>query len=97
MLGSQLLTRPGLVAGLMSLIRPQHLSMLAAWQASKSGAGPCVPKLTALPVLVANVLHDAILHGQPQALRNVYQVQTHQYHAILQSHDVLMLNDYRSL
>lgn len=85
MLGHRLLLQPGLVAGLVSLIRPAHLASLAAWQQGQSaaeGAGQenmrCPPAQRGatppLPVLVAAVLHEGLQHAQPQALRDILQV-----------------------
>lgn len=89
-LGHQVLLQPGLVAALANLIRPQHLAALADWHARSApaaapdvGLGAAGPAAGggAIPVLVANVLHEGIIHAQPAALRDVYQVQTELAHA----------------
>ena len=71
-LGHQVLLQPGLVPALVALMRPQHLAALANWYARV--APPAGADVSAVPVLVTGVLHEGILHAQPAALSNVYQV-----------------------
>lgn len=73
MLGHQLLMQRGLVPGLVSLIRPQHLTALAEWEARTGNPGHS-PRGRTVPGCVAAILQEAILHAQPAMLRDTYQV-----------------------
>lgn len=73
MLGPQLLLQRGVVPGLLSLIRPQHLASLADWEAQWSQAGQ-LPSSRTVPGLVAAILQDGVLQPQSTMLRDLYQV-----------------------
>jgi hypothetical protein len=73
MLGHQLLLQRGVVSGLVSLIRPQHLTALAEWEARTGNLGHS-PSGRTVPGCVAAILQEAILHAQPAMLRDTYQV-----------------------
>ena len=73
-LGPQLLLQRGVIRGLVSLIRPQHLTALADWEA-KTGAGSGRQQRgRSVPGLVAAVLQEGVLHPQPALLRDMFQV-----------------------
>lgn len=75
MLEHQLLLQPGLVPGLMALLSAQHLSALAAWNASAAPSQPsCGAERQPLPVQITNLLHDVVLHAHPSAARDILQV-----------------------
>ena len=72
--GPQLLLQRGVIRGLVSLIRPQHLTALADWEA-RQGAGPGRQQRgRSVPGLVAAVLQEGVLHPQPALLRDMFQV-----------------------
>ncbi len=71
-LGPQLLLKRGMIHGLVSLIRPQHLTALADWEA-KIGDGR-QQRGRSVPGLVAAVLQEGVLHPQPTLLRDMFQV-----------------------
>ena len=73
MLGQQLLLQRGVIQGLVSLIRPQHLASLADWEAQPSNAGP-LPHSRTVPGLVAAILQEGVLQPQSTALRDLYQL-----------------------
>jgi hypothetical protein len=84
MLGPRLLLQPGFLPGLVALISPRRLTTLAAWQrclsleeeGQKDEEGPnSQARQPALAVLVAGILHEAMLHAQSSALRDIHQVQ----------------------
>ena len=79
MLGPQLLLQRGVVPGLLSLIRPQHLASLADWEAQLGSAGQ-LPTGRTVPGLVATILQDGVLQPQSTALRDLYQAR-HAYPA----------------
>ena len=73
MLGQQLLLQRGMIPGLVSLIRPQHLASLAAWEAQAGSTGQ-LPNSRTVPGLVAAILQEGVLQPQSTMLRDLYQV-----------------------
>lgn len=73
MLGGQLLLQRGLVPGLVSLIRPQHLACLAAWEERHDDSWR-PPRSRTVPGLVAAILQDGIVQSQSTVLRDIFQV-----------------------
>ena len=73
MLGPKLLLRRGMITGLLSLIKPQHLASLANWEAQPGNAGQ-LPGGRTVPGLVAAILQDSFLQPQSSVYRDLYQV-----------------------
>ena len=74
MLGPQLLLQRGVTRGLVSLIRLQHLTALADWEARTGAGSQRQQRGRSVPGLVAAVLQEGVLHPQPTLVRNIYQV-----------------------
>ncbi len=72
LLGHQLLLQRGVIPGLVSLIRPQHLAILADWEARPGNPGQLARSRT-VPGLVAAILQEGVLHPQSTMLRDLYQ------------------------
>lgn len=73
MLGPKLLLQRGVILGLLSLMKPQHLAALADWEAQPGNAGQ-LPGSRTVPGLVAAILQDSFLQPQSNILRDLYQV-----------------------
>ena len=73
-LGPQLLLRRGVIRGLVSLIRPQHLTALADWEARPGAGSGRQQRGRSVPGLVAAALQEGVLHPQPALLRDMFQV-----------------------
>ena len=73
LLGQQLLLQRGVMPGLVSLIRPQHLASLADWEA-RAGSTGLLPSSRTVQGLVAAILQEGVLQPQSTMLRDLYQV-----------------------
>ena len=72
LLGLKLLLQRGVIPGLLSLIKPQHLASLADWEAQPGYAGQ-LPGGRTVPGLVAAILQDGFLQPQSNFYRDLYQ------------------------
>ena len=73
-LGPQLLLQRGVICGLISLIRPQHLAALVDWEARAGAGRGRQQRGRSVPGLVAVILQEGVLHPQPALLRDMFQV-----------------------